>query len=86
MVDAEQFLTAYGARLEGAVVKKLQNSLEVRMVMFVHQKKYDTRASFSSLPDIAHEFYNEAKQHDGLLPKWVKLPAAKPNSGNSSND
>lgn len=85
MKDAEEFMSAYGSRIKGEVASRLLNTLEVRMVMFVHQKKYDTRASFSSLPDIAHEFYHEAKQQDGLLPNWVKL-GSKPKSSNLSND
>lgn len=76
MVDAEQFLSAYGGRIDKALALKLQSSLEVRMVMFVHQKKCDTRASFSSLLDIAQDLYTEAKKYDGLLPRWAKLPGS----------
>ena len=43
------------------------------MVLFVHKKTSDTRASFSSLIEIAATFYSEAKAVDTKLPKWTKL-------------
>ena len=75
MTDAEQFLSAYGARIVKSMVSKLQSMLEVRIVMFVHQKKADTRASWSSLLDIAVQVYADVKVYDARLPTWTKIPA-----------
>ena len=83
IIEAERFLHAY-ARCDEAAVQRLMNALEVRIPMFVHQKKADTRASFSSLAAIAAAFYTDAKAIDPRLPKWAKLPEdATPSSSKS---
>ena len=73
MVEAESFLAAYGRRMDAATIHKLLNTLEVRMVMTVHKKTCTTRASFSSLQQVAASFYADAKEKDHLLPKWNML-------------
>ena len=83
IIEAERFLLAY-ARCDEAAIQRLMNALEVRIPMFVHQKKADTRASFSSLAAIAAAFYTDAKALDPRLPKWAKLPEdATPSSSKS---
>jgi hypothetical protein len=73
MKEAETFLTAYGRRIDSATIQKLLNTLEVRLVMTVHKKTCTTRASFSSLQQVAASFYADAKEKDNLLPKWNML-------------
>ena len=73
MVEAESFLAAYGRRMDAATINRLLNTLEVRMVMTVHKKTCTTRASFSSLQQVAASFYADAKEKDHLLPKWNML-------------
>ena len=73
MVEAESFLAAYGRRMDAATIGRLLNTLEVRMVMTVHKKTCTTRASFSSLQQVAASFYADAKEKDHLLPKWNML-------------
>lgn len=74
MIAAEAFLSAYGHRLGETTSKKLVNALQVRMVMVVHGKKFETRASFSSLEDVAREFHRECRKADPLISEWTKLP------------
>ena len=73
MKEAEVFLAAYGIRFDLPTIQKLLNTLEVRMVMVVHKKTCTTRASFSSLQQVAAAFYADAKEKDNLLPKWSML-------------
>ena len=73
MTAATDFISAYGARIGKPYITAMMNTLEVRMVMFVHDKKVATRASFSSLEEIAKDFYLELKKLDTLLPQWTKL-------------
>ena len=73
MKEAEVFLAAYGIRLDLPTIQKLLNTLEVRMVMVVHKKTCTTRASFSSLQQVAAAFYADAKEKDNLLPRWDML-------------
>lgn len=75
MIAAEQFLAAYGTRIDPVAKSKHINSLEVRMAMHVQDKRSETRASFSSLAEIARQFYVDCKQYDKLLPVWTKPPA-----------
>ena len=74
MKEAELFLAAYGRQLNAAAIDRLLNALGVRMVMTVHKKTCETRASFSSLRQVAAAFYAEAKEKDDRLPKWHMLP------------
>ena len=73
MKEAEVFLAAYAIRFDLPTIQKLLNTLEVRMVMVVHKKTCTTRASFSSLQQVAAAFYADAKEKDNLLPKWNML-------------
>ena len=75
MLDADVFLAAYGTRIDATTRSKILSTFEVRAVMFTHSKKSETRASFSSLVAAAAAFWDECKQQDGHLPRWVKLPA-----------
>ena len=83
MVAADKFLGAY-ARLPAATKTKLLSDLEVRCVMHVHQKRFDTRKTYNNLLEIAAQLHYEAKVVDPRLPNWQKLdglcvePAAKP--------
>ena len=72
ILAASSFLSAYG-RFAPSVQAKLLSDLEVRCVMHVHQKRYDTRVSYKSLPHIAKEMYGEAKALDDKLPVWNRL-------------
>jgi hypothetical protein len=74
MCAADEFLKAYGSRISDIDSVKAMNRLEVRMTMFIHNKKTETRASFNSLVNIAVEFYKEIKALDPKLPVWSKLP------------
>lgn len=74
MIGAEAFLSAYGHRLGETISKKIVNALQVRMVMVVHGKKFETRASFSSLEEVAREFHRECRKADPLISEWQKLP------------
>ncbi len=80
MCAAAQYLAAYGSRIESLTKAKQLDNFDVRLVMFTHSKKSETRASFSSLIGIARQFHDDCKQHDPKLPQWCKLPAedAKP--------
>ena len=69
MGQAETFLTAY-ARISDAQRQKLCSELEVRLVMHVHQKRYDTRVSFPSQIAIASIMHADAKKLDDKLPSW----------------
>ena len=73
MKEAEAFLRAYAIRFDEPTIQRLLNTLEVRMVMVVHKKTCTTRASFSSLQQVAAAFYADAKEKDNLLPKWNML-------------
>ena len=77
IIAAEQFLAAYGTRIDPVAKSKLISSLEVRAAMHIQDKKSDTRASFSSLAEIARQFYVDCKKHDQMLPVWTKLPAVE---------
>ena len=70
MKEAENFLAAYGHRIGSTCIDKLLSTLEVRLVMLTHKKTCSHRASFSSLQQVAATFYADAKDKDGLLPKW----------------
>lgn len=70
--DAELFMAAY-SRVEEKVSNKLLSTMEQRMVFHVHKKSAETRASFSSLRDIAGAFYLELKSKDERVPTWNKL-------------
>ena len=72
MAAAEEFLMAYSI-MPATVVRKLLCDLQVRLVMHVHQKKAETRRSFTSVLDIANAMYDEAKVGDHRLPVWTKL-------------
>lgn len=74
MESADEFIQAYGSRIASADISKLMNKFEVRFPMFVHNKKHDTRASFSSLLAIAVDLYKELKVLDPKIPKWTKIP------------
>ena len=74
MTQATTFLQAY-ARLTEDVQKTLVSTLEVRCVMFVHQKKATSRKEFQSMKEIADAFYQEALKLDDRLPKWSVLEA-----------
>ena len=73
MKEAEAFLRAYAIRFDEPTIQRLLNTLEVRMVMVVHKKTCTTRASFSSLQQVAAAFYADVKEKDNLLPKWNML-------------
>ena len=83
--DAEQFLAAYGSRIDEKAASKLLSTLETRMVLHVHKKACDTRASFSSLRDIAGAFYLDLVKKDERLPKWNKLGEFTVQKDNSKN-
>ena len=74
MLSADEFIQAYCNRIGAADATKVMNKFEVRCPMFVHSKKHETRASFSSLVDIAADLYRELKLLDPKIPKWSKLP------------
>ena len=70
---AEQFLAAYGARIDEKDASRMLSILETRMVLYVHKKSCDTRTSFASMRDIAGAFYLDMKKKDERIPKWSKL-------------
>ena len=74
MVAAEHFLAAYGYNIDPVVRNKLQNTLEVRAVMLVQNKKTDTRRSFATIEEIAREFHEDCKREDPKIPAWNRLP------------
>lgn len=68
----ESYLKAYG-RLSALELLKVISSLQVRSVMFVHNKKCASRKQFVVLGDIAKEMYSDAKAVDQNLPAWSKI-------------
>lgn len=86
--SADEFMAAYGSRVDATEAAKSMNKFDIRCCMHVHGKKHETRASFKKLADIAAEWYIEMKQLDPLLPKWAMLPddILKNTSNASSTD
>ena len=72
MDQCEQFLCAYG-RMPAHTRGKLLSEHEVRCVMIVHNKKFDTRKSFENFIDASAHLYKEAKVLDPNLPVWKLL-------------
>ena len=73
MMKTSNFLCAYGAKLEPHERAKLQNDLEVRLVMHVHNKKSPSRASYASQLEIVAATYEAAQAL--LKPRGHPLPA-----------
>ena len=69
----KRFLDAY-SELEERVKFKLVAEFGISCVMFVHQKKSETRQQFKSFVDIAVESYMKAKDKFDRLPRWDLLP------------
>jgi hypothetical protein len=67
---AHSFINAYGTVQHGVKVKLL-SELEVRMVMFVHQKKTETRAR-SNVRTILQQFYDDLSARC-KVPAWTAL-------------
>jgi hypothetical protein len=84
--SADEFMAAYGSRVDATDAVKSMNKFDIRCCMHVHGKKHETRASFKKLADIAAEWYTEMKQLDPLLPKWAMLPDDVLKSSASSTD
>ena len=83
---AEIFLTAY-SRLTPPQILKVTSDMSVRLVMHVHQKKCDTRTSYSSQKAIARQMYIEAQKIDDKLPQWNVLKDVKDESnGDGKSD
>ena len=79
MQESNDFISAYGAFSDGDKVKLL-GELQVRMVLHVHQKKFDTRTSYKSLAQIMVKFYDDAtaimRKQGRSLPPWSAIKSA----------
>ena len=71
-MSAEKFLAAYG-RFTPHQSAKLLSEMQVRSVMFVHNKTCATRMRFASFKAIAEQMHEDAKQIDDKLHAWSKL-------------
>ena len=69
MVKSSVFLEAYASK-DAKAFRVAIDTLEQRLVMFVHKIKCQTRKEYSSTSDVLSDFYNEAKTIDPSLPKW----------------
>ena len=89
MQASHDFISAYGSLSDGDKVKLL-GDLEVRMVLHVHQKKFDTRITYNSLAQIMVKFFDDANaimsKQGQTLPPWsaIKSEAREVTSGQSS--
>jgi len=79
MQQCHTFVTAYcNPKFRTSVgIQKCLNEMEIRLVMHVGKKKFDTRQQFQSQKEIAKAMHDACKLIDVNLPEWPYLSDVK---------